>query len=61
VPVVESRFKVVFEKLAEVALSGDVPVGEASVLIPGELDEISELRRLCAELAEPEPQSYTLT
>jgi hypothetical protein len=57
----ESRFKVVFEKLAEVASSGDVPVPEASVLIPGELDEISELRRLSAELAEPEPQSYTVT
>ncbi len=56
----ESRFKLVFEELAEVAPSSGHPGAEASVLIPAQLDEISELRRLSAELAEPEPQSYTL-
>jgi hypothetical protein len=27
----------------------------------GEIDEISELRRLVAEISEPEPSSYTTT
>lgn len=57
----ESRFKIVFEKLAEVATSSDLPGAEGAVLVRTELDEISELRRLSVELAEPEPQSYTLT
>jgi len=57
----QTRFKVVFEKLAEVAAGGD-PVGhEPTSLVYEELDEISELRRLAVELSEPEPQSYTLT
>jgi hypothetical protein len=57
----DSRFKVVFEKVAEAAAPGDPSGAEAAPLIPAELDEISELRRLSVELAEPEPQLYTLT
>jgi len=56
-----SRFKVVFEKVAE-ALSSDAPLGADSTTIAyAELDEISELRRLAEELSEPESQQYTLT
>ena len=57
----QARFKVVFEKLAE-ATANVEPAGlEPTSLVFEELDEISELRRLALELAEPEPQSYTLT
>lgn len=55
------RFKIVFEKLAEAAASGEPAVPEWTSLVSEELDEISELRRLALEIAEPEPQSYTLT
>ncbi len=58
----QTRFKVVFEKLAEATSSaGETASLEPMSLVYEELDEISELRRLAVELSEPEPQSYTLT
>ena len=56
-----SRFKVVFEKVAEAVASGEPSTTESTTLVYAELDAISELRRLAVELSEPEPQSYTLT
>ena len=57
----QTRFKVVFEKVAEATSAGEPAVLEPMSLVYAELDEISELRRLAVELSEPEPQSYTLT
>ena len=59
-------FTVVFEKLHEL----QEPVapqdeGLESLVVSAdnlrEMDEISELRRLVAEITEPEPLSYTMT
>lgn len=58
---VESRFKIVFQKLAESA-EATAPAGSNRVWLAWEeLDEIAELRRLALEIAEPEPRSYTVT
>lgn len=57
----ESRFKIVFEKLAEMETteSGDtIIVCEA---LRDEVDEIGELRRLVVETTEPDRKSYTTT
>ncbi len=57
----ESRFKVVFDKLSEVTPAEDPQSTRVDWLASGELDEIAELRRLAVALAEPEPQSYTVS
>lgn len=62
----QSRFKVVFQKLAEARreASADGPPGEPKLRVwleQQELDEIDELRRLSLELAQPEQKSYTTT
>lgn len=56
-----SRFKVVFEKLAESPEASRGISVERVTFVREELDEIRELRRLSLELGEPEPQSYTIT
>jgi len=55
------RFKVVFEKLAEASENEQPASIERLTFVHEELEEIAELRRLSSELAEPEPQSYTIT
>lgn len=57
----DSRFKVVFEKLAEASEQDQHVTVERVTFVREELDEIAELRRLSLELSEPEPQSYTIT
>jgi hypothetical protein len=55
------RFRIVFEKLDEaVQQDGSVSV-ERIVNASDELDEIAELRRLAAALAEPESRSHTIS
>jgi hypothetical protein len=56
-----SRFKVVFEKLAGASEQDQRIAVERVSFVREEFDEIAELRRLSLELAEPEPQSYTVT
>lgn len=62
------NFTVVFEKLHELetaAPAGKAGLGADTLVISSdnlrELDEISERRRLVAEITEPEPMSYTMT
>jgi hypothetical protein len=55
------RFRIVYEKLDE-ALQQDPSVSvERIAILSDELDEIAELRRLSAALAEPERRSYTIS
>ena len=55
------RFKIVYEKLDE-AVQQDPSVSvEHIAILSDELDEIAELRRLSAALAEPERRSYTIS
>jgi hypothetical protein len=56
-------FDIVFEKLRLMLESDDTSlvVAAAAVSSATELDEIDELRRLCAEIQEPEPLSFTTT
>jgi hypothetical protein len=55
------RFKIVYEKLDE-AVQQDPSVSvERIAILSDELDEIAELRRLSAALAEPERRSYTIS
>lgn len=55
------RFRIVYEKLDE-AVQRDPSVSvERIAILSDELDEIAELRRLSAALAEPERRSYTIT
>lgn len=60
-------FTVVFEKLDELQKNSSPAEQrhvEPLVISPDnlrEMDEISELRRLVAEITEPEPTSYTMT
>ena len=61
-------FTVVFEKLRELgtaASAGEAGLGADTLVISSdnlrELDEISELLRLVAEITEPEPMSYRMT
>jgi len=59
----ENRFKIVFEKLKESIEndeSGKSLVDEVERLAP-ELDEIGELKRLAADVNEPEPLFYIST
>jgi polyhydroxyalkanoate synthesis regulator phasin len=46
-----SRFKIVFEKLAEARRTEGIT----------EAEEIDELRRVVSEITEPEPKSFTTT
>ncbi len=57
----ESRFRVIFEKLAEAEEAKEPPTPAPAWIVREELDEIAELRRLALEITEPEPQSYTIT
>ena len=54
-----SRFKIVFEKLAELTPANEAVGEEGVTFVREELDEIAELRRLALEISEPEPGSYT--
>jgi hypothetical protein len=58
-----SRFKIVFEKLAEAQRAGGISEAEVaeSAQLQAESDEIAELRRVVSEITEPEPKSYTTT
>ena len=52
------RFKVVFDKLNEAVIRTDTMT--ATIRIErSETDELDELRRLAAEFAQPEPQTFT--
>ncbi|MBI1817763.1 MAG: hypothetical protein HYR72_22530 [Deltaproteobacteria bacterium] len=58
----ESRFKIVFEKLAEVADEGadqEATAGAEEMRV--EIDEIAELRRMVLETTEPDQKSFTTT
>lgn len=52
------RFKVVFDRLNETVIRTDTMT--ATIRIErSETDELEELRRLAAEFAQPEPQTFT--
>ena len=52
------RFKVVFDSLNETVIRTDTMT--ATIRIErSENDELEELRRLAAEFAQPEPQTFT--
>jgi hypothetical protein len=52
------RFKVVFDKLNEAVIRTETMT--ATIRIErSETDELDELRRLAAEFAQPEPQTFT--
>ena len=53
-------YTIVFKKLDE-ALTAAPDLARPTELDPNELDEINELRRLAAEISDPEPSSYTST
>lgn len=57
-----TNFQIIFKKLAEEnqSLTQESLVSTIDAM-RDELDEISELRRLSAELSDPAPVSYTLT
>lgn len=56
------QFDIVFEKLAVVIQeSDDTSVVIEAMTTTTELDEIDELRRLSAEIQEPERPTYTTT
>jgi hypothetical protein len=60
--VVTQRFQIIFDKVAE----AQSPTNESAVIVsvelsPLELDEILELGRLAALVAETEPTSFTST
>lgn len=57
----ESRFKIIFVKLAEALAQQPKPEAKQPEATPEELDEIDELRRLAMEITAPEPTSYTTT
>ena len=58
-----TRFRIVFQKLAEARLAG--AIAEAEIVegaeLQGEAEEIAELRRIVREITEPEPRSFTTT
>ena len=56
----ESRFKILFEKLAESTIAVAESDG-AKEATEQELDEIDELRRLSASIAQPRPTHFTTT
>jgi hypothetical protein len=51
-------FTIIFEKMDE-QVRVDATEQESGVAILGELDELAELRRVVAEITEPEPLSFT--
>lgn len=52
------RFKVIFDKLNEAVIQTETMT--ATIRIErSETDELDELRRLAAEFAQPEPQTFT--
>jgi hypothetical protein len=55
------RFKIVYEKLDEELKQDSSVAIERIAILDSELDEIAELRRLSAALAEPERRSYTIS
>ncbi len=55
------RFKIVYEKLDEEMLQDGSVFVERIAILSDELDEIAELRRLSAALAEPETRSCTIS
>ncbi len=57
----ESRFQVIFEKLAQMDKAKDPASPDPVWIAREEFDKIAELRRLALEITEPEPQSYTIT
>ena len=59
----QTRFKIVFEKLAEAQRSGTITEAEVveSARLCVESEEIAELRRVVSEITEPEPKSFTTT
>ena len=55
-------FDIVFEKLHEQMLQDGSTLRVVETMpSPNELDEIDELRRLSAEIQEPDPSSFTTT
>ena len=58
----ETRFKVVFTKLAEASEDQDgMDLLAACDELQDDVDEVSELRRLALALREPDTPSYTST
>lgn len=57
----ESRFKIIFVKLAEALAQEGPPEAKPHEASREEIEEIDELRRLVMEVTEPEPTSYTTT
>jgi hypothetical protein len=55
------RFKIVYEKLDKAVQQEPSVSVERIAILSDELDEIAELRRLSAALAEPERRSYTIS
>ena len=59
-------FTIIFDKIDQQAQVDEPgrPFGDAAMLSRetlGELDELTELRRIVAEIIEPEPLSFTTT
>lgn len=59
----QSRFKIVFEKLAEARRDGAITEVEVarSAELREESEAIAELRRMVNEISEPEPTSFSST
>lgn len=60
----EIRFKIVFDKLEAMrgpAENGQPRLADEVAHLREELDELAELRRLAADISDPEPTSYTST
>lgn len=59
------NFTIIFEKLQEVAQAESPEQQGGAVVLCGdnfvELDELAELRRIVAEITDPEPMSFTTT
>lgn len=55
------EFDIVFEKLEATLQEADAPLVIEIMPSRTELDEIDELRRLSAEIHEPDPLSFTTT
>lgn len=57
----ESRFQIIFVKLAEALAEPAPSEAKPRDTSPEEIDEIDQLRRLALEISDPEPMSYTTT
>jgi len=59
----QSRFKIVFEELAQARREGTITEAEIaeSARLLAESEETAELRRVVREITEPEPKLYTRT